>query len=262
MHVIGVDIGSSCSKAVAVNLEGCLIAKAVVNLGTGTSGISRALEALYANYGLSPDERVYTMATGYGRNSFTQADGQISELSCHAKGIHSILPTVRTIIDIGGQDSKAINIDDKGNLLQFTMNDKCAAGTGRFLETMSRVLDVPLSEFGNVSSQATKSIFISNTCTVFAESEVVSSLSAGCHIEDIIAGIHESVAKKAASLAFRNAQIPDFCLTGGVAQNQGMVKALREALEIESLLVPPDPRITGALGAALFGLQKYKKFHR
>lgn len=261
MFVLGVDIGSTTTKIVAIDLEEKMLGKVVVNLGTGTEGIKKAFENLYSTVKLRPENCVFTMATGYGRFTLKEADNQMAELSCHAKGVSALLPKVRTIIDIGGQDSKAMQINEKGILQQFAMNDKCAAGTGRFLDTMGRVLNVPIADFGEYDRNAVKPIAISNTCTVFAESEVISSLSEGHSVENIIAGIHQSVAKRVAGLVYRVGVIPEVCLTGGVAQNSGICRALMEELKVP-LIIPPDPRITGALGAAILGLQQYRKLKK
>jgi predicted CoA-substrate-specific enzyme activase len=258
MFVLGVDIGSSTTKIVAIDMDENILGKCVINLGTGTVGIERAFSELYSNTGLNPADCAFTMATGYGRFMLKDADSQMAELSCHAKGVNKVMPDIRTIIDIGGQDCKAMLVNDKGILQQFAMNDKCAAGTGRFLETMSRVLNIPIAEFGNLDYSSTSAIQISNTCTVFAESEVISSLSQGNKVEDIIAGIHHSVARKVAGLVYRVGMVQSICLTGGVAQNSGIHRALEKELNV-SLLIPPDPRITGALGAAILGLEQYRK---
>lgn len=186
-----------------------------------------------------------------------KADKQISEISCHAKGIYFLHPEARTIIDIGGQDAKAIRLDAKGNIGQFVMNDKCAAGTGRFVDVMSRVLEIPLSEMGNVHFKATEWAFVSSTCTVFAESEVISLLSQGVSRENIVAGVHQSVASKACSLVYRVGVNDDIVMCGGVAQNPGAVDAIRKQLN-KPVIVAQNPQVTGALGAALFAYENVK----
>ena len=255
MYYLGIDIGSSATKLIAIDRGKNIVGRSVVQLGTGTSGVATAVEALYASSGLTESDIAMRVATGYGRMTCDEADLQISEISCHAKGIHHILPNVHTIIDIGGQDTKAIQINDNGSIQQFAMNDKCAAGTGRFLDVMSNVLDVGLDKLGTVDAQHTEILPISNTCTVFAESEVISKLSAGHPIPNVLAGIHQAVAKRVAGLVLRVGIMPDVALTGGVAQNRGIVRALEEELRCD-LAIPADPQITGALGAALFALEK------
>lgn len=258
MYFMGVDIGSSATKLIAIDENRNIIGRAVVQLGAGTSGVEKALEDLYLSSGIEKDQIQMVIATGYGRLTFQGADDQISEISCHAKGINFILPSVRTLIDIGGQDTKVIQLNGKGKIQQFAMNDKCAAGTGRFLDVMSRVLDVGLSELGHVDAQAKEILPISNTCTVFAESEVISKLSSGNQIPDIVAGIHQSVARRVAGLVLRVGITPDVCLTGGVAQNSGIIRALETELKCR-LVIPQDPQLTGALGAALLALDKFEK---
>lgn len=256
MYYLGIDIGSSATKLIAVDRDQTVVGRSVVQLGTGTSGVSTAIDALYASSGLKAEDIAMTVATGYGRLTCQEADLQISEISCHARGIHHLLPEVRTIIDIGGQDTKAIQVNDRGTIQQFAMNDKCAAGTGRFLDVMSKVLDVGLDKLGEVDAQHTQILPISNTCTVFAESEVISQLANGHPIPDVLAGIHQAVAKRVAGLVLRLGVHPEVVLTGGVAQNSGIIRALQEELKCP-LLIPPDPQITGALGAALFALEKH-----
>jgi predicted CoA-substrate-specific enzyme activase len=177
------------------------------------------------------------------------ADEQITELSCHARGVSSIFPNVRTAIDIGGQDAKCLKISN-GKLIDFVMNDKCAAGTGRFLELTAATLDIPLEEMGDMSLKSTKKIQLSNICTIFAQQEVVALLSRGEKVEDIIAGLHYALASRVATLARRLKIEPDVVLTGGVAKNIGIVTAMKEILGRE-VLVPDEPLLTGALGAAI-----------
>lgn len=198
------------------------------------------------------------VATGYGRYAFEKADKQISEISCHAKGIFHLVPTARTIIDIGGQDAKAIRLDNNGMVSQFFMNDKCAAGTGRFLEVMSRVLEIDITQMAEYDSRATEVVNVSSTCTVFAESEVISHLSNNVPKENIIAGIHASVASKACGLAYRTGLEDDIVMGGGVAQNAGVVRAISRELR-RPVIVAPNPQITGALGAALFAYDEANK---
>ena len=205
--------------------------------------------------GLSRDDLDYTVVTGYGRMKFEQADEQVSELSCHAKGVHYLLPTARSVIDIGGQDAKALQISSAGRLMNFVMNDKCAAGTGRFLEVMSRVLDVQISEMGDLSEKSAREVSISSTCTVFAESEVISQLSSNEKVEDIVAGIHRSVAKRVAGMALRIGCEPDVAMSGGVALNRGIVSAMEKELNTP-ILVHPDCQLAGAIGAALLAWEK------
>lgn len=258
MYVMGIDVGSSSSKVMILGDDKNIIAAEVVQIGTGSTGPQRALQAAYEKSGLGPDDMAYVVATGYGRFNCTEADKQISEISCHAKGIFYLIPTARTIIDIGGQDAKAIRLDPNGGIRQFFMNDKCAAGTGRFLEVMSRVLEVKLDEMQLYDERATEPAKVSSTCTVFAESEVISLLSKGIAKENIIAGVHESVANKACGLAYRAGIEDDVVMCGGVSQNAGVVRAISRQLK-RKVIVAPNPQTTGALGAALFAYEEALK---
>jgi len=257
IFTLGMDIGSTASKCVIMKNGREIAAQSVVPLGTGTSGPERSLEGVLKESGLSQEDIALTAATGYGRNSIPQAKLSFSELSCHAKGACWLFPAVRTVIDIGGQDVKALTILN-GRLDQFVMNDKCAAGTGRFLEVMAHVLDKELSEMPELDARSKNRVDISSTCTVFAESEVISQLAQGVDICDLVAGIHRSVARRAASLVKRLGIIEPLFLTGGVAQNSGVVRALEKEL---GLTVRTDPRaqLAGAIGAALLAWEQIRE---
>lgn len=255
MYTLGIDVGSASSKVVILEDGKRIVASEVVQFGTGSSGPARALEAIFKASGLTMDDMTKKVATGYGRFAFEQADKQVSEISCHAKGIFFLIPEARTIIDIGGQDAKAIRLDKRGGVSQFFMNDKCAAGTGRFLDVMARVLETTLDEMADYDSRATEAASISSTCTVFAESEVISQLSKGISKENIIAGVHESVASKACGLAYRAGLEDVIVMTGGVAKNEGVVRAISRELK-RNVVVAPNPQTTGALGAALFAYEE------
>jgi predicted CoA-substrate-specific enzyme activase len=207
--------------------------------------------------GLQIDDVSYIVATGYGRLNVPFADRHITELSCHARGVSSLFPKARTAIDIGGQDAKCMKINN-GRLVSFVMNDKCAAGTGRFLEVTAATLGIKLEDMGEISLKAAKKIQISNLCTIFAQQEVVALLSHGEKLENIVAGLHDALASRVAALARRLGMEPDLVLTGGVAKNIGMVKAMKESLGCE-ILVPEEPLITGALGAAILANEIYVK---
>lgn len=255
MLVMGVDIGSAACKCVILKDGKEVIAKSVIPLGTGTVGPKRAVDEALAESGLTKDDISRVLVTGYGRFVFDGADSQKSEISCHARGVAFLLPSTRTIIDIGGQDIKVIKINEKGHFDSFAMNDKCAAGTGKFMEAMAAILNVKVWELGEISKASTAEVSVSNTCTVFAESEVVSILSSNEKLEDIVAGIHRSVAKRVAALAHRNGIIKDVAISGGVALNEGVVKTLSEELKTE-VLATPDCQIAGALGAALLAWEE------
>lgn len=258
MYTFGIDIGSTSSKAAILRDGKDLIAHAVVPLGTGTVGPSQVRAAVFEQSGLSLKQIDYTVVTGYGRMKCDYADEQISELSCHAKGIHYLLPGIHTIIDIGGQDAKALKISDTGMLLAFQMNEKCAAGTGRFLDVMSRVLNVEIGELGPLSEKSTHPVSISNTCTVFAESEVISQLSNDVPLADIVAGIHDSVAKRVAGMAMRIGCVPDVAMSGGVALNIGVVHSMEREMGCP-VQVHPLCQCAGAIGAAVLAWDKYIK---
>ena len=258
IYTLGIDIGSTASKCVILADGKELVSKSLIPVGAGTSGPQRAISDVLENAGLKREDMGYVLATGYGRNSMLEiADQQMSELSCHAKGATFLFPDVHTVIDIGGQDVKVLQIDN-GVMTNFVMNDKCAAGTGRFLDVMARVLEVKVEDLGTLGSQSTKYVGISSTCTVFAESEVISQLSMETNKCDIINGIHHSVANRVAGLAHRVGVRDQVVMTGGVAQNTGVVKALEEELG-HIIYTSPLTQYNGALGAALFAYQRYQK---
>ena len=249
MYTMGVDIGSASSKAVILKDGKDVLAAEVVQVGTGSTGPKKAMEMAFEKSGVKEEEIDFIIATGYGRFSLEDADKQMSEISCHAK---------RTIIDIGGQDAKVIRLDNKGGIKQFFMNDKCAAGTGRFIEVMARVLETTLDEMATLDEQAEDTAPISSTCTVFAESEVISQLSKGTDRKSIARGVHMSVASRACGLAYRAGLEKDIVFTGGVAKNAGVVRAVSSVLKTD-VIVAPNPQTTGALGAALFAYEAATK---
>lgn len=253
MYAMGVDVGSASSKAVILDENRKVIAAAVVQSGTGTSGPARVMKQIFSDIGLGRDDISRLVATGYGRMRFEDSDRQLSEITCHARGVCYLIPEGRTIIDIGGQDAKAIRLGKSGEVKQFFMNDKCAAGTGRFLEVMARVLETDLESMAALDAGADHPVSISSTCTVFAESEVISQLSQGSSQKNIIAGVHNSVAAKACGLAYRCGVEDAVVMTGGVARNAGVVRAIGRELGRE-ILVAPNPQTVGALGAALYAL--------
>ena len=255
---MGIDVGSTASKCVIMKDGAEIVAKSLVAVGTGTSGPARAIAEVLENAQMTREQMDFVLATGYGRNSLDGlADMQMSELSCHAKGAAYLFPDVRTVIDIGGQDVKVIEIEN-GQMRNFVMNDKCAAGTGRFLDVMARVLEVRVEDLGDLGDKSTKEIGISSTCTVFAESEVISQLAVGTDKCDIIAGIHRSVAGRVSGLCNRVGVRDRVVMTGGVAQNHGIVQALENQLQHE-IFTSPLTQYNGALGAALFAYQKALK---
>ena len=254
-YSMGVDIGSTASKCLIIKNGSDIIGTGVIGSGTGTSGPGRAVSAALREAGLTMEDISCLTATGYGRNSFEGADYVISELSAHAIGAHALFPDVRTVIDIGGQDAKAIRVSGSGRLENFVMNDKCAAGTGRFLDVMARVLELKVSELEQRDAMAEKALRISSTCTVFAESEVISQLSRNADINCLVRGIHESVAVRTASLVRRLGLMEPVVMSGGVALNGGVVRALERELGVP-ITVSPINQLAGAFGAAIHGWNK------
>ncbi|NFN85679.1 2-hydroxyglutaryl-CoA dehydratase [Clostridium sporogenes] len=256
MYTMGLDIGSTTSKGVIMKDGKKIVASVLVPVGTGTSGPLKLIKELKEKSNLTEKDIEKTVVTGYGRMQY-KADKQISELSCHAKGVAFLIPGARTIIDIGGQDAKAMKLNDKGKLMNFIMNDKCAAGTGRFLDVMSGVLETDVSKLGEISEKSTKEVSISSTCTVFAESEVISHLSANAKKEDIVAGIHTSVVRRVSTLAMRVGIEDEVVMVGGVARNKGIVKAMEREIG-HNIKVPELAQLTGALGAAIYAFEETK----
>ena len=255
----GCDAGSTYTKCVIIDENGKILAAV-----TKRSRINPVLsakdaldEAVSQVDGLnSAEELTYLIGTGYGRNKVPFADENISEISCHAMGVHVTDPSVKAIIDIGGQDVKGIAIDTDGTVLNFAMNDKCAAGTGRFFESMARAFEMSLDEFSNLSLTAKNVIPITAQCAVFAESEVISLVGEGKPMEEIAAGIQLSVAKRCFVMAKKAGAADSVTLTGGCAKNEGLKKAIEKVLKINGVDLPTDPQLMGALGAAEYARQK------
>jgi len=242
-----------------VILEARVIASVIGPTGPEQRRLAnRVMEEALRQAGLPFEAMTYIVSTGYGRINVPFADKQVTEISCHAKGVSSLFPQARTIIDIGGQDSKAINIDSQGRVTNFIMNDKCAAGSGRFVEVIADTLGLKLEQMGDLSLQSRQPAQISNICTIWAQQEVASRLAEGIPIPDLIAGVHRSLADRVARMVKRLKLQKDVVLTGGGGKNKGLVKALSEQLNCQ-ILVPQEPLITGALGAALLGKDLYEK---
>jgi len=253
MTTAGIDIGSISTKA-AVLSDGKLLGTRLIFTGYNAEAAGRTVfEELLKDLGLERQAVRRVISTGYGRNSVKFVDKAVTEITCHGAGAHYLDPGARSIIDIGGQDSKVIVIDEKGKVKNFAMNDKCAAGTGRFLEVMARALEMDLEVFGNLSLKAGSPSRISSLCTVFAESEVISLISRGEHRENIIAGIHESIAARVAAMANRVGVVPPVVMTGGVAKNAGVVKALEKKLGM-TIRVSEYAQVNGAIGAAVLAM--------
>lgn len=250
MRTAGIDIGSITAKAAIVEDGGILGTKIIFTGYNAEAAGVKVYEDLLSESGLDTSSIAKIVSTGYGRNSVKFADKTFTEIMAHAAGAYLLNPKIRTIIDIGGQDSKAIALDEKGKVRNFVMNDKCAAGTGRFLEVMARALEVNLDEFGAMSLQSNLPSKISSLCTVFAESEVISLIARGEKRQDIIAGIHESIAARVSSMIARVGVAEPVMITGGVARNAGVVDALERKLGVK-IAVSSYAQVNGAIGAAV-----------
>ena len=256
MYVMGIDSGSTSTNAVIMDQDRKIKAFSVVRTGA-KSGVSaeRALNDVLEKAGLTREDISWIVSTGYGRVSISFADENVTEISCHGKGAHYFNPKIRTILDIGGQDSKAIRLNENGEVKDFVMNDKCAAGTGRFLEMIARTLEVSLDELGAIALTSQEKIEITSMCSVFAESEVISLIANNKEKADIADGVCYAIANKASGLLRRVGMEPEFMMTGGVAKNPGVVRAVEEKIG-SKLYICEEPEIVGAAGAAVYALEK------
>ena len=261
-YFAGIDIGSTMTKAVILNHG--IVASIIGPTGPEQRRLAnKVMEEALSQAALPLKAMTYIVATGYGRINVPFADKQITEITCHAKGITRLFPKAKTIIDIGGQDVKGIKIDTTGKITDFVMNDKCAAGSGRFIEVIADTLGVSLDQVGDLSLQSKNPAKISNICTIWAQQEVAASLAQGIPISDLLAGVHYSLADRICRMVNRLRVEDDVVVTGGGAKNRGLLKALSEQLGLE-VLVPEEPLITGALGAAWMGkeiVERGKKDH-
>jgi predicted CoA-substrate-specific enzyme activase len=257
MSVGGCDVGSATGKAVVMR-NGEVISYVIIPSTTKPELTARKVmdEALEKAGLASLKELEYVVGTGYGRLKVPFANENLSEITCHARGAHWLSPTVRTVVDIGGQDCKVMSLGENGKVLEFVMNDRCAAGTGRFFEAMARVLDCGLQGLSELSLQSTNPATITSQCSVFAESEVVTLVTEGVELVDIVAGLHNSVAGRLNSMVRKVGLVEDVALTGGCAKNDGLAKALEEKLGVRVIKLPQDPQIAGAIGAALIARDK------
>jgi (R)-2-hydroxyacyl-CoA dehydratese activating ATPase len=255
--VAGIDIGSITTDALLFDKEKGIAGYTILQTGADSRRVSDiAVDRVLAELGRDRSDLAYVIATGCGRKRATLAKETITEITCIAKGVNHLFPQARTIVDIGGQDTKAVRIDARGRVVEFEMNDKCAAGTGRFIEVMASALKVNLDNLGELSLGHKKEVTISSICTVFAESEVISLVSEGEELEDILYGIHRAIADRTMGLVNRLGGVePEIVMAGGVAKNIGVVKAL-EGVMGTSIRIPPEPQVVSALGAALFALEK------
>jgi len=253
-YAAGVDVGSTQTKAIVIDETKQIVGRALIDTGANVilaaeQAFTEALKSANAR----EEEVEYVVGTGYGRYRVTFGNTQVTEISCHGRGSVHMFPRTRTVLDMGGQDTKAIRVRPTGEIVDFCMNDKCAAGTGRFLGAASSALDIPLDQLGPTALRSERPVRISTTCTVFAESEVLSWLGKGKKIEDILQGVHQSIAARSIGLLRRVGVEEEITFTGGVARNIGMIDALEKGLNAK-LNVSGDSHFMGALGAALFAL--------
>ncbi len=255
-YVAGVDVGSTQTKAVILDEHRAIVGRALLDMETSMTTVAQdAFRAALEAAGIAEGDVSWVAGTGYGRYKVTFGREQVTEISCHARGAVTLFPLTRTVIDVGGQDTKAISVAPDGKVLNFTMNDKCAAGTGRFLGAASFALEMPLSELGPLALKATNPVRITTTCTVFAESEIISHLSKGLLPEDVLMGVHQAIASRCVSLARRVGIASEVTFTGGVSRNVAMVRLLEEQLEMP-VNVSQDAHFCGALGAALYAHER------
>ena len=256
MIAAGCDIGSLTTKAVILNhnkVIGYAITKSTFD---PVIGANEVMEKVFKSTGVDRKDISYCVGTGYGRERIQFANSVASELTCHAKGAHWLIPSVRTVIDVGGQDCKAMRLDTEGDLEKFMTNDKCASGTGRFLEVMAKLLGVELEELGKISAQAREPISLPAVCTAWSQAEVIVKLNMKVPKADIAAGINNAMAERISMLTRSVGIEKDICMTGGVAKNVGVLKALEEHLSMPIRRLRVDPQIVGAIGAAVIAKEK------
>lgn len=255
----GIDVGSTQTKGIIVNERLEIVGRSLIDTGANvTRAAERSFSEALIEAGLKREEVAYVVGTGYGRYKVAFGDAQITEISCHAKGACFVFPGTRTVIDMGGQDAKGIKVGEGGEVKDFVMNDKCAAGTGRFLANAAEAVGLPLDKIGEISLQAKNPVRLTTVCTVFVESDIMSYLAQGKKIEDILGGVHSAIAARTISLVRRVGIEEEVTFTGGVSLNVGMVRALEKKLGMK-LNVSPESHFVGALGASLFALERATK---
>jgi predicted CoA-substrate-specific enzyme activase len=257
-HVMGIDFGSTTAKTVILDLEGRMVASNVAHMGAVSGeGVSVSVAEALKEAGLTQADMGRTVSTGYGRRMLDIAEKNYTEITCHARGAVAMVPEARLVIDIGGQDSKVIAVDANGLVVQFAMNDRCAAGTGKFLEALARAMEIALDDMGEVALAATQELKISSMCATFAETEVISLLAEGQGKPDVLGAVHAAVASRTLGLASRVGRVGPVAMTGGVARNPAAVHHIEKLLGMP-LLLPERPQIAGALGAALLAFDDYR----
>lgn len=256
MYTLGIDIGSTTSKCAVLKDGKELVAHSLQTGGLGTGGPEEALAQLWQTSGLTQADMACAFVTGYGRKNYQGTDGEISELTAHALGGRFVFPDLRTVIDIGGQDAKVIALSPSGKMVNFVMNDKCAAGTGRFLDVMASILRLDVDDLDTEAAKAAAPAAISSTCTVFAESEVITLVGEGKPMDEIAAGIQMAVAKRCFVMSKKAGATDAITLTGGCAKNAGLKQAIEHVLKLKVIDLKTDPQLMGALGAAEYARQK------
>ncbi len=259
IYTAGIDVGSTQTKGIIINDRLEIVSRVLIDTGAYvTRAAERCFDEALKQPGLRREDVAYIVGTGYGRYKVTFGDTQITEISCHARGASNIFPGTRTVIDMGGQDAKGIKVGEGGEVKDFVMNDKCAAGTGRFLGNAADVLSLSLDEIGTLSLKAKNPVRLTTVCTVFVESDIMSYLAQGKKAEDILGGVHSAIAARTISLVRRVGIEEEVTFTGGVSLNIGMVRALEDKLGMK-LNVSPESHFTGALGASLFAQERISK---
>jgi (R)-2-hydroxyacyl-CoA dehydratese activating ATPase len=257
-HVMGIDFGSTTAKVVIVDRDGQVVASCVSHMGAvSDEAVKEAVAGALQQSGLTQADMGRTVSTGYGRRMLDIADKNFTEITCHARGAVAMVPEARLVIDIGGQDSKTISVDSNGLVAQFAMNDRCAAGTGKFLEVLARAMEIPLDEMGDLALQAEQELKISSMCATFAETEVISLRAEGNSKPDVLGAVHAAIASRTLGLVSRVGKKGPIVMTGGVARNKAAVHYIEKALGMP-IILPENPQVAGALGAALIGLDDYR----
>jgi predicted CoA-substrate-specific enzyme activase len=257
-YVMGIDFGSTTAKTVILDLKGKMIASAVTHMGAVSGdGVKASIKEALEKAELTQADMGRTVSTGYGRRMLDEADKNFTEITCHARGAVAMVPDARLVIDIGGQDSKVIAVDANGLVAQFAMNDRCAAGTGKFLEVLARAMDIELDKMGGIALEATETLKISSMCATFAETEVISLLAEGHKKSDVLGAVHNAIASRTLGLVGRVGKKGPVVMTGGVAKNPAAVHYIQKVMGLP-LILPESPQIAGALGAALIALDDYR----
>ncbi len=260
--VMGIDFGSTTAKTVILDLHGKVVASNVAHMGAVSGeGVKSSINGALSEAGITQEDVGRTVSTGYGRRMLDIADKNYTEITCHARGAVAMVPDARLVIDIGGQDSKVISVDANGLVAQFAMNDRCAAGTGKFLEVLARAMQIELTDMGDIALQAKEKLKISSMCATFAETEVISLLAEGNSKPDVLGAVHAAIANRTMGLVGRVGKKGPVVMTGGVAKNAAAVHYIEEALGMK-LHLPSAPQTAGALGAALLALDDYRAQHK